>query len=77
MGVAKYQADGDPRTSGPGFGLTPHSDALAIPRQWKAPRMVFVNSMSDLFDAKVPLDFVRQVFEVIAETSQHTCQLTT
>lgn len=77
MGVAKYQADGDPRTSGPGFGLTVHSDALSIPRRWKAPRMVFVNSMSDLFHAKVPLDFVRQVFQVIAETPQHTYQLLT
>lgn len=31
MGSAKYQADGDPRTSGPGFGLTLHDDALGIP----------------------------------------------
>jgi protein gp37 len=39
--------------------------------------MVFVNSMSDLFHAKVPIDFVKQVFEVIAETPQHTYQLLT
>lgn len=77
MGVAKYQVDGDPRTSGPGFGLSLHPNALDIPRHWKAPRMVFVNSMSDLFHAKVPLDFVRQVFQVIAETPQHTYQLLT
>ncbi|WP_189297934.1 DUF5131 family protein [Streptomyces cinerochromogenes] len=77
MGVAKYQADGDPRTSGPGFALTLHPDTLAIPRQWKTPRMVFVNSMSDLFHAKVPLDFVQQVFHVIADTPQHTYQLLT
>ncbi|MDF4254520.1 phage Gp37/Gp68 family protein [Streptomyces sp. WMMB303] len=77
MGTAKYQADGDPRTSGPGFGLTLHPDALTVPRRWKAPRMVFVNSMSDLFHARVPLDFVRQVFQVIAETPQHTYQLLT
>lgn len=77
MGAAKYQNDGDPRTSGPGFGLTLHPKALSIPLQWKSPRMVFVNSMSDLFHAKVPLDFVRQVFEVIAETPQHTYQLLT
>ncbi|MFK0253330.1 DUF5131 family protein [Streptomyces sp. NPDC090445] len=77
MGAAKYQSDGDPRTSGPGFGLTLHPDALEVPLQWKSPRMVFVNSMSDLFHARVPLDFVRQVFEVIAETPQHTYQLLT
>ncbi|MBT2452743.1 phage Gp37/Gp68 family protein [Streptomyces sp. ISL-43] len=77
MGAAKYQNDGDPRTSGPGFGLTIHPDALEVPLQWKAPRMVFVNSMSDLFHARVPLDFVKQVFQVIAETPQHTYQLLT
>ncbi|MFC9141609.1 DUF5131 family protein [Streptomyces bacillaris] len=77
MGASKYQNDGDPRTSGPGFGLTIHPDALDVPLQWKAPRMVFVNSMSDLFHARVPLDFVRQVFEVIASTPQHTYQLLT
>ncbi|MFI6893695.1 DUF5131 family protein [Streptomyces sp. NPDC050256] len=77
MGAAKYQADGDPRTSGPGFGLTVHPSALDVPRQWKAPRMVFVNSMSDLFHAKVPIGFVRDVFQVIAETPQHTYQLLT
>ncbi|MFZ3474240.1 DUF5131 family protein [Streptomyces sp. 4.24] len=77
MGAAKYQADGDPRTSGPGFGLTVHPTALDVPRQWKASRMVFVNSMSDLFHAKVPLGFVRDVFDVIAETPQHTYQLLT
>ncbi|MGW2179331.1 DUF5131 family protein [Streptomyces sp. NPDC001732] len=77
MGASKYQNDGDPRTSGPGFGLTIHPDALNVPLQWKAPRMVFVNSMSDLFHARVPLDFVRQVFEVIASTPQHTYQLLT
>ncbi|MGW8378180.1 phage Gp37/Gp68 family protein [Streptomyces sp. ODS28] len=77
MGAEKYQVDGDPRTSGPGFGLTVHPDALDVPHQWKAPRMVFVNSMSDLFHAKVPLDFVQQVFQVIADTPQHTYQLLT
>ncbi|MEU3994049.1 phage Gp37/Gp68 family protein [Streptomyces platensis] len=77
MGAAKYQNDGDPRTSGPGFGLTLHPDALAVPSQWKTPRMVFVNSMSDLFHARVPLDFVQRVFRVIAATPQHTYQLLT
>ncbi|MFJ9760724.1 DUF5131 family protein [Streptomyces sp. NPDC101149] len=77
MGTAKYQNDGDPRTSGPGFGLTLHPGALGVPFRWKAPRMVFVNSMSDLFHAKVPVAFVEQVFQVVAETPQHTYQLLT
>ncbi|GAB2606377.1 DUF5131 family protein [Streptomyces capparidis] len=77
MGQEKYQNDGDPRTSGPGFGLTVHPDALRIPYGWRSPRTVFVNSMSDLFHARVPLDFVRQVFQVMAETPQHTYQVLT
>lgn len=77
MGVAKYQRDGDPRTSGPGFGVTLHPDALALPRRWASPRTVFVNSMSDLFHDEVPLEFIRRVFEVMAETPQHTYQVLT
>jgi protein gp37 len=77
MGQAKYQNDGDPRTSGPGFALTVHRDALAQPYSWGGRRLVFVNSMSDLFHARVPLSFVRQVFEVIADTPQHTYQVLT
>jgi len=48
MGQAKYQNDGDPRTSGPGFGLAIHPDALGLPYTWRGHRVVFVNSMSDL-----------------------------
>jgi protein gp37 len=48
MGSAKYQHDGDLRTSGPGFGLATHPDALRLPYTWRTPRVVFVNSMSDL-----------------------------
>lgn len=44
MGQAKYQKDGDPRTSGPGFGLTVHPDVLTEPLRWKKPRKVFVNT---------------------------------
>ena len=77
MGQAKYQNDGDPRTSGPGFGLTVHPGALRQPYTWPGHRVVFVNSMSDLFHARVPLDFVRQVFAVIADTPQHTYQVLT
>lgn len=77
MGAAKYQNDGDPVTSGPGFGVTIHPQALDQPRSWRSPRTVFVNSMSDLFHAKVPVSFVRDVFDVIADTPQHTYQVLT
>lgn len=77
MGAEKYQNDGDPRTSGPGFGVTLHPDTLAQPYRWRSPKVVFVNSMSDLFHARVPLSFVRQIFDVIAETPQHTYQILT
>ena len=77
MGSAKYQTDGDPRTSGPGFGVTIHEDTLVAPFRWRNPRLVFVNSMSDLFHARVPTEFVQQVFSVMAATPQHTYQLLT
>lgn len=77
MGQPKYQTDGDPRTSGPGFGLALHPDAVDLPRHWRKPRVIFVNSMSDLFHARVPLDFVRDVFATIADTPQHTYQVLT
>ncbi len=48
MGSPKYQNDGDPRTSGPGFGLTVHPQSLTVLLKWRTPRTVFVNSMSDL-----------------------------
>lgn len=77
MGNPKYQNDGDPRSSGPGFGVTVHPDALLIPHSWKRPRVVFVNSMSDLFHARVPLDFIQQVFGVMQDTPHHTYQVLT
>ncbi|MFD3336103.1 DUF5131 family protein [Streptomyces sp. NPDC058700] len=77
MGSAKYQTDGDPRTSGPGFGLTIHPDVLTDPLRWKKPRKVFVNSMSDLFHARVPREFLARVFAVMAATPQHTYQILT
>jgi protein gp37 len=77
MGSAKYQADGDPRTSGPGFGVTVHESDLALPYRWREPRVVFVNSMSDLFHARVPVGFVRRVFEVMAATPRLTYQVLT
>jgi protein gp37 len=77
MGLPKYQRDGDPRTSGPGFGLTLHEDVLSIPQRWSAPRTIFVNSMSDLFHAEVPDEFIHRVFEMMVSTPQHTYQVLT
>lgn len=77
MGSPKYQNDGDPRTSGPGFGLSVHPQALDLPYSWKSPRTVFVNSMSDLFHARVPLSYVKDIFNVMRETPQHTYQILT
>ena len=77
MGQAKYQHDGDPRTSGPGFRLTLHPDVLTEPYRWKAPKLVFVNSMSDLFHPEVPFEFIQEVFTVMGETPRHTYQILT
>lgn len=77
MGVQKYQRDGDPRTSGPGFGVSWHESALDAPYRWRGSRLVFVNSMSDLFHARVPFEFVRRVFKVMEDTPQHSYQLLT
>lgn len=60
-----------------GFEVTLHPQALAIPLKWRAPRRVFVNSMSDLFHARVPGDFVAQVWDVMARCPQHTFQVLT
>jgi protein gp37 len=77
MGSEKYQNDGDPRTSGPGFGVTVHPRSLDEPYRWRQPRIVFINSMADLFHARVPLDFIRDVFDVCRDTPQHTYQVLT
>lgn len=77
MGAEKYQQDGDPRTSGLGFAVAVHPASLDQPRRWHSPRTVFVNSMSDLFHAKVPVAFVRDVFDVMVDTPQHTYQVLT
>jgi protein gp37 len=77
MGQPKYQVDGDPRTSGPGFGIQCHDDALTLPGRWRTPRLIFVNSMSDLFHPDVPIEFIRTVFGVAAAHPQHTFQVLT
>jgi protein gp37 len=77
MGQPRYQKDGDPRTSGPGFGLTLHEDALSIPLKRRKPTMWFVNSMSDLFHKDVDPLFIGRVFNVMARCPQHTFQILT
>ncbi len=77
MGNHKYQEDGDLRTSGPGFALTLHEDELALPHRWKSPRVIFVNSMSDLFHPEVPDQFIEDVFQVMTDTPRHTYQVLT
>ena len=57
MGQVKYQRDGDPRTSGPGFGLTLHPSSLTLPYTWPGRRVVFVNSMNDLSGGVMILKF--------------------
>jgi protein gp37 len=59
------------------FELTVHPDTLKDPYTWKKPRVVFVNSMSDLFHKDVPIYFIQQVFEVMNNTPQHTYQVLT
>lgn len=77
MGSEKYQNDGNSITSGPGFGVTIHRSSLKDPYKWKSPRTVFVNSMSDLFHAKVPISFIKEVLDVMRATPQHTYQVLT
>ena len=68
MGAARYAH---------GFELTTHDDALDAPLHWKAPRKVFVNSMSDLFHRDVPLAFIHRVFDVMKQCPQHQFQILT
>jgi protein gp37 len=60
-----------------GFKPTLHWDLVDVPRKWKKPRTVFVNSMSDLFQRHVPEDFIARVFETMAACPQHTFQVLT
>jgi protein gp37 len=68
MGNARY-ADG--------FKPTLHDDLIDAPRKWKRPRLIFVNSMSDLFQDAVPDAFIRRVFETMRDCPQHTFQILT
>ena len=77
MGNPRYQRDGAPPRSGPGFGLTIHQDLMDLPKRWRKPRRVFVNSMSDLFHESMALSAIERVFETMALTPQHSYQVLT
>ena len=60
-----------------GFDLRLWSERLQQPLKWTRPRMIFVNSMSDLFHEGVPLEYIEQVFEVMGRAEHHTFQILT
>jgi len=60
-----------------GFRLTVHPHMLELPLHWRQPRSIFVNSMSDLFHKDVPLEFIRQVFDMMRRAPQHRFQILT
>jgi protein gp37 len=68
MGVERYSN---------GFNITLQPDLVNAPMRWKQPRIVFVNSMSDLFHEDVPLEYIGQVFETMVKCPQHTFQILT
>jgi len=68
MGQARYKN---------GFKVTLHPEALKEPYAWKKPRVVFVNSMSDLFHKEIPADFIQRVFKTMNENPHHTFQTLT
>lgn len=68
MGIEKYKD---------GFSVRMHEDALTIPYTWRGSKIVFVNSMSDLFHPEIPFEFIEKVFQVMNDTPQHTYQVLT
>lgn len=68
MGIEKYKD---------GFKLKIHEDILSQPYTWKKQKIVFVNSMSDLFHRGVPVEFILKVFKVMNDNPQHTFQVLT
>jgi protein gp37 len=68
MGVEKYKDNFEVRT---------HLSALNEPYTWKKSKVVFVNSMSDLFHKDIPLEFIQKVFKVMNENPQHVFQVLT
>jgi len=72
----RLQAMGHPNYAN-GFKLTIHEHALDLPLSWKKPRLIFVNSMSDLFHEDIPFEFIQRVFEVMRRASWHQFQVLT
>jgi protein gp37 len=68
MGIDKYKDN---------FEVRIHEEALKTPYTWKKSKVVFVNSMSDLFHEDIPLDFIKKVFKVMNENPQHVFQVLT
>ncbi|HHH46726.1 MAG TPA: DUF5131 family protein [Thiotrichales bacterium] len=79
MGIEKYA--GTTRKSGRRAVWTGRINlderALEIPLRWSKPRMIFVNSMSDLFHEDVPDEFVHRVWDVMKRARRHTFQILT
>lgn len=76
-GMAKrLVAMGSPRYRH-GFKVTLQEDLVDLPRRWRTPRKVFVNSMSDLFHEEVPTKYIVRVFHTMSECPQHTFQVLT
>lgn len=72
----RLKAMGQPQYAN-GFKLALHEDNLEQPLDWRKPRIIFVNSMSDLFHEDVPLTFIHKVFDVVRRASWHTFQVLT
>lgn len=60
-----------------GFEVTLHPDLVDLPRGWRQPRVVFVNSMSDLFHDDIPLAYIQRVFATMRDCPHHTFQVLT
>lgn len=74
IGTAKRAKDGRPVFTGT---INLDEGALDLPRSWRKPRRIFVNSMSDLFHEKVDPEFIKRVFKVMVECPQHDFQVLT
>jgi protein gp37 len=72
----RLQAMGQPRYQN-GFKLTVQKDLIDLPMRWRTPRVIFVNSMSDLFHEDIPDSFVKRCFETMKSAYQHTFQVLT
>jgi protein gp37 len=60
-----------------GFKIRVHPAELEVPLTWRKPRIIFVNSMSDMFHRSVPTDFIEAVFDVMERASWHLFQVLT